>query len=111
VLRARDARDRRGAPPAFRARRDFLVPRCAIWASDSGDAAGRLLRLRRQLALSLPTARRSAATCSKARRGDHAGHRFRRVIAPNDHVRFAYTIDMAKLESGVARLAAILRGR
>ncbi len=49
--------------------------------------------------------------CSKA-----SGSRSRRAstsaaIAPNAHVRFAYTIEMAKLEDGVERLARFLGDR
>ena len=87
------------------------LPRaCAARAGlrHSGHAERRIFRLRRQLALFAATARPSAATCSQGAGVaitpgiDFGTHR------ASDHVRFAYTIDMAKLEDGVARLARFL---
>ena len=96
---------------AFRARRDFLVPAL------------------RELGFGIPTtpsggffiyadssrfAADSQAFCRDVLEGagvaitpgiDFGAYR------PNEHVRFAYTIEMAKLESGVERLARYLRGR
>ena len=112
LLRARHAGDRRGAPAGVPRPPRFPGAGAArARLRHPGDAGRRLLRLRRQLAL---LARQPALLPRRAGgrgRGDHAGPRFRRRIASSDHVRFAYTIGMAKLEDGVARLGRYLRAR
>ena len=52
---------------------------------------------------------RSAATCLPAPASRSRPVSISAAIAPQQHVRFAYTIDEGKLEDGVARLACSLR--
>jgi aspartate/methionine/tyrosine aminotransferase len=96
---------------AFQARRDFLVPSLrelgfGIPVMPSGGFF--------VYAESSRFSSDSQAFCREVLEGagvaitpgiDFGAHR------PNDHVRFAYTIEMKKLEDGVERLARYLRGR
>ena len=108
LLRAGDPRDRRGAPA--RVPRPPRFPRAGAARArlrHPGDAERRLLRLCRQLALLarqralLPRGAGRRAAWRSRRASISASHR------ASDHVRFAYTIEMAKLEEGVARLGAV----
>ncbi len=106
VLRSRNARDTRIAPAGVREAPRFPRARAARpGLPDPRHADGRLLRLRRLQRRWPTTANDSAATCSKVvasrsrRASTSACHR------AAQHVRFAYTIDDAKLADGVARLA------
>jgi hypothetical protein len=67
-----------------------------------GSSFTPMLALRRGQRALLP------ARTARRRRGVHRGHRFR-VHRAEQHVRLAYTIDMAKLEDGVARLHRYLQ--
>ena len=109
VLCARDARDPRVAPS--RVRGTARLPRARI--ARAGLSASPSCRP--AVSSSMPTARRSratasnsAATCSRAPASRSRRASTSAVIARSEHVRFAYTISMEKLQDGVARLAAFL---
>ena len=108
VLPAGDARasSKSGAQRVSRSRAISWFPRCASWASAIpvmptggffvyADSS----RVRRPTAQALLPRRCSKAPASRSRRASTSA-----ATAREAHVRFAYTIGMAKLEDGIERL-------
>ena len=85
--------------------------RCASWASAFRCGRAEASSCTPTARALPPTVRSSAAICCRPRVWRLPRDSISAAIAPKPHVRFAYTIEMAKLEDGVSRLRRHLRDR